>query len=54
MKPTKLIRVTKALTTYKIMLLLLYIILVKVKINTHAKVNLVNIKLIQQLRLKPC
>ena len=46
MKPIKPIKVTQALTTYGIVLLLLYTILVKVGINTHIEVDLVNIKLV--------
>jgi hypothetical protein len=49
----KSIRVTKALTTYKVVSLLLHNILIKVGINTHAEVDLVNIKLVCQLGLKP-
>ena len=54
MEPTKSIRVTKALTTYGIVLPLSYTIPIKVGIDTYAKVDLVDIKLVYQLGLKPC
>ena len=44
----------KALTTYGIVLPLSHAIPIKIGINTHAKVNLVDIKLVYQLGLKPC
>jgi hypothetical protein len=42
------------LTTYRIVLPLLYTVPVLVGIDTHAEVDLVDIKLVQQLGLKPC
>jgi hypothetical protein len=53
MEPTT-IRVTKALTTYGIVSPLSQATPIKVGINTHAEVDLVDIKLVQQLGLKPC
>ena len=53
MEPTS-IRVTQALTTYGIMSPLSHAIPIKVGIDTHAEVDLVDIKLVQQLGLKPC
>jgi hypothetical protein len=54
MGPTKSIRVTKALTTYRIVSPLSHAIPIKVGIDTHAEVDLVDIKLVRQLGLKPC
>ena len=53
MEPTS-IRVTQALTTHRIVSLLSHAIPIKVGINTHIEVDLVNMKLVQQLGLKPC
>ena len=54
MEPIKPIRVTQALTTHGIVSPLSHTIPVKVRIDTHAEVDLVDIKLVQQLGLKPC
>ena len=54
MEPIKPIRVTQALTTHGIVSPLSHTIPVKVGIDTHAEVDLVDIKLVQQLGLKPC
>ena len=56
MEPTtpEPIRVTQALTTHGIVSPLLQAIPILVGIDTHAEVDLVNIKLVQQLGLKPC
>ena len=48
------IRVTKALATYGIVSLLTHAIPIKVEIDMHAKVDLVDINLVRQLGLKPC
>ena len=48
------IRVIQALTTYRIISLLSHAIPIKVGIDTHIEVDLVDIKLVQQLGLKPC
>ncbi len=48
------IRVTEALTTYGIAAPSSYAIPVQVGIDTHAEVDLVDIQLVRQLRLKPC
>ena len=53
MEPT-IVRVTPALTTHRIALPLSHAIPIKVGIDTHAEVDLVDIKLVQQLGLKPC
>ena len=53
MEPTT-IRVTKALTTYGVVSPLSLAIPIKVGIDTHVEVDLVDIKLVRQLRLKPC
>ena len=53
MEPTS-IRVTQALTTHRIVSPLSHAIPIKVGINTHVEVDLVDIKLVQQLGLKPC
>jgi hypothetical protein len=53
-EPIEQIRVTKALTTHGIVLPLLHAIPIRVGIDTHAKVDLIDIKLVQQLGLKPC
>jgi hypothetical protein len=42
------------LTTYRTVLLLSHAVPVLVGIDTHAEVDLVDIKLVQQLGLKPC
>ena len=47
------IRVILALSTYRIISLLLHTILIKVGIDIYIEVNLVDIKLVQQLGLKP-
>jgi hypothetical protein len=52
-EPTQPIRVIQALTTYGIVSPLSHAIPVQVGIDTHAEVNLVDIKLVQQLGLKP-
>jgi hypothetical protein len=52
-EPTS-IRVTQALTTYGIVSPLSHAIPIKVGIDTHAEVDLVDIKLVRQLGLKPC
>jgi hypothetical protein len=52
-EPTS-IKVTQALTTYGIVSLLLHAVPIKVGIDTHAEVDLVDIKLVRQLGLKPC
>ena len=44
----------KALTTYGIVSPLSHAIPIKVGIDTHAEVDLVDIKLVHQLGLKPC
>ena len=56
MEPTtpESLRVIKALIIYSIVLPLSQAIPVLVGINTHTEVDLVNIKLVQQLGLKPC
>ena len=54
MEPTQSIRVTKALTTYGIVSPLSHAIPIKVGIDTHAEVDLVDINLVRQLGLKPC
>ena len=54
MEPTKAIRVIQALTTYGIVSPLSHAIPIKVGIDTHAEVDLVDIKLVRQLGLKPC
>ena len=51
---TKSLRITKAFTTNGIVSPLSQAIPILVGINTHAEVDLVNIKLVQQLGLKPC
>ena len=51
---TEPIRVTQALTTHGIVSPLSQAIPILVGIDTHAEVDLVNIKLVQQLGLKPC
>ncbi len=48
------IRVTKALATYGIVSLLTHAIPIKVGIDTHTEVDLVDINLVRQLGLKPC
>ena len=53
MEPTT-IRVTRALTTYGIVSPLSHAVPIKVGIDTHAEVDLVDIKLVRQLGLKPC
>ena len=53
MEPTS-IRVTQALTTHGIVSPLSHAIPIKVGIDTHVEVDLVDIKLVQQLGLKPC
>ena len=53
MEPT-IVRVTTALTTHGIVSPLSHAIPIKVGIDTHAEVDLVDIKLVQQLGLKPC
>jgi len=53
-EPTQPIRVTKALTTYGIVSPLSHAIPIKVGIDTHAEVDLVDINLVRQLGLKPC
>ena len=53
MEPTS-IRVTQALTTHGIVSPLSHAIPIKVGINTHIEVDLVDINLVQQLGLKPC
>ena len=53
MEPTS-IRVTLALSTYGIVSPLSHAIPIKVGIDTHAEVDLIDIKLVQQLGLKPC
>ena len=52
MEPTS-IRVTLALSTYRIVSPLLYTIPIKVGIDIYIEVDLVDIKLVQQLGLKP-
>ena len=54
MEPTQEIWVTKALTTHGIVSPSSHAIPIRVGIDTHAEVNLVDIKLVQQLGLKPC
>ena len=54
MEPTQEIWVTKALTTHRIVSPSSHVIPIQVGIDTHAEVNLVDIKLVQQLGLKPC
>ena len=54
MEPTQEIRVTKALTTHGIVSPLTHAIPIRVGIDTHVEVDLVDIKLVQQLGLKPC
>ena len=53
MEPTS-IRVTQALTTHGIVSPLSHAIPIRVGIDTHAEVDLVDIKLVRQLGLKPC
>ena len=48
------IRVTQALTTHGIVSPLSQAIPIRVGIDTHAEVDLVDIKLVRQLGLKPC
>ena len=54
MEPTKSARVTQALTTHRIVSPLSHAVPIKVGIDTHAEVDLVDIKLVRQLGLKPC
>ena len=54
MEPTQEIWVTKALTTHRIVSPSSHAIPIQVGIDTHAEVDLVDIKLVQQLGLKPC
>ena len=56
MEPTipESLRVTKALIIYGIVLPLSQAIPILVGIDTHTEVDLVDIKLVQQLGLKPC
>ena len=54
MEPTQEIWVTKALTTHGIVSPSSHAIPIQVGIDTHAEVDLVDIKLVQQLGLKPC
>ena len=51
---SEFIQVTPALTTYSIASQLSQAIPIAVGIGTHAEVDLVDIKLVQQLGLKPC
>src|ERR1700759_3847632 len=50
----KSLRVTKAFTTHGVASPLSQAIPIRVGMNPHAEVDLVNIKLVQQLGLKPC
>src|SRR5271155_4862828 len=54
MEPIKPIRVTKAFTTNGVVSPLSHAIPILVGIDTHAEVDLVDIKLVRQLGLKPC
>jgi hypothetical protein len=54
MEPIKSIRVIKALTTHGIISPLLHAIPIRVGIDMHVEVDLVDIKLVRQLGLKPC